>query len=86
MNKFEDFLKEKKMKITDFIVSTIYTYDTKIEQLLKETFKAHFNKDIDLSYDGSLSTMFHTGFGASYIGISPKISLSPFSKKINKSN
>ncbi len=81
MMKFDEFIQKNKMKIEDFISATIYTYDKKIEEELNKAFKEHYKKSVDESYEGSLSTMFHTGWGASYIGISPKIELSPFKKK-----
>lgn len=85
MNKLELFIEKRKMKIDDFQVTTVFAYDTKITDILSESMKSYFKKDVDASYEASLSTMFHTGWGAGYIGINPRIDLVPNSiRKPNK--
>ncbi len=75
MGKLEDFAKEWKMKMDEFQVTTIYAYDQKITDILTNQMKSTFNRGVDLSYEASLSTMFHTGWGAGYIGVNPIIDL-----------
>ena len=85
MNKLESFIEKWKMKIEDFQVSTIFAYDTKITDILSKSMTSYFKKNVDISYEASLSTMFHTGWGAGYIGINPRIDLIPNSiRKPNK--
>lgn len=84
MDKIDSFIKEYHMKIDDFLVTTIYAYDEGITNTLKESMKKYFNKNVDESYEASLSTTFHTGWGAGYIGINPRIDKCPL--KITNTN
>ncbi len=82
VQKIDDFIKKWNMSKDDFVYSNIYAFDSKIINILKDTLKENMNKNIDLSYEASLATMFHTGWGAGFLGINPKIEICPkFHKK-----
>lgn len=80
-SRLDEFIRNKKMKISDFHSAIIYAYDKKIADELKKEFNTYFKTNLQEECEASLSTVFHTGWGASYIGISPKIEISPFRKK-----
>lgn len=86
MNRFEQILKQNKMTIDDFNITSMYAYDKEIIDIMKNQLKVKFNREVDFETEASIVTMMHTGFGAGYIGFNPKISLyqSQKTKKIKK--
>lgn len=81
IKRIENFIKSKKMKIEDFSFSIIYAFDKTISNVFEETVKKELKRKIDHVYESSLGTMFHTGFGAAFLGIAPKIKIAPNLKK-----
>ncbi|MBD5422900.1 MAG: DegV family EDD domain-containing protein [Mycoplasma sp.] len=81
IQKIESFIKKQKMNIDDFKFTIIYAFDKTIANVFKEAVEKQLGKKIDDMYESSLATMFHTGWGASFLGINPKIKLSLLEKK-----
>ena len=77
INKLENFIKKENMNINDFEITIIYAYDQLIANIFEETVKKHWKRKVDHIYEASLATMFHTGWGAAFLGINPKLKIVP---------
>ena len=65
------------MKPDDFNFSTIYVFDKTIKDIFEHALLESFKKTVDWTMEASIVTMLHTGYGACYIGINPKLELAP---------
>lgn len=81
INKLENFIKKENMNINDFEITIIYAYDQLIANIFEEAVKKHWKRKVDHNYEASLATMFHTGWGAAFLGINPKLKIIPKIKK-----
>ncbi len=81
ISKLENFIHKQNMNLNDFEITIIYAYDKSIANIFEEAIKKHFKRKIDHIYEASLATMFHTGWGAAFLGINPKIKIIPKIKK-----
>ena len=81
INKLENFIKKENMNINDFEITIIYAYDQLIANIFEEAVKKHWKRKVDHNYEASLATMFHTGWGAAFLGINPKLKIVPKIKK-----
>ena len=81
ISKLENFIKKENMNINDFEITIIYAYDQLIANIFEETVKKHWKRKVDHIYEASLATMFHTGWGAAFLGINPKLKIVPKIKK-----
>ena len=72
VNRLLEFIKTKNLQPEDVDFTLIYAYNQEIGNLIEEALK---QQGISLTYneESSLATMLHTGYGATYIGINPKI-------------
>lgn len=77
MNKIDEFIKKFNMKPDDFTFCTIYVFDKTIKDIFENTLSERFKKTVDWTMEASIVTMLHTGYGACYIGINPKLELAP---------
>ncbi len=81
ISKLENFIKKENMNINDFEITIIYAYDQLIANIFEEAVKKHWKRKVDHNYEASLATMFHTGWGAAFLGINPKLKIIPKIKK-----
>lgn len=81
VKKLEEFIKVNKMKLSDVSFSIIYAFDQTICNIFKEIVEKELKIKVDNIYESSLGTMFHTGYGAAFLGIAPKIKTIPNFKK-----
>ncbi len=81
ISKLENFIKKENMNINDFEITIIYAYDQLIANIFEEAVKKHWKRKVDHNYEASLATMFHTGWGAAFLGINPKLKIVPKIKK-----
>lgn len=67
-----DFMRDKQLQITDVDFTLNYAYNEEIAALITG---ALAQEGIQLTYreESSIATLMHTGYGAAYIGINPKI-------------
>ncbi len=81
ISKLENFIKKENMNINDFEITIIYAYDQLIANIFEEAVEKHWKRKVDHNYEASLATMFHTGWGAAFLGINPKLKIVPKIKK-----
>ncbi|MGL4183853.1 MAG: DegV family protein [Metamycoplasmataceae bacterium] len=74
INKLNDYIKEIKgpsFSIDNFNLTIVYAWDEKILKEVEKIFKS-LNIKVDFIKKACASTTIHTGYGAVFIGISPK--------------
>ncbi|MGL5521671.1 MAG: DegV family protein [Metamycoplasmataceae bacterium] len=74
VNKLNDYIKEVKgpsFSIDNFNLTIVYAWDEKVLKEVEKIFKS-LNIKIDIVRKACASTTIHTGYGAVFIGISPK--------------
>lgn len=72
VEKILNFIKTNGFSNDEFDFTIIYNYDQEIPDLLISALK---EQGIELSFqeESSIATLMHTGYGAAYLGINPKI-------------
>lgn len=72
VDKILNFMKQKNLTIDDVEFTIIYNYDDEIPNLYLNVLK---EKGIQITHkeESSIATLMHTGYGAAYLGINPKI-------------
>lgn len=72
IGKIRDFLKEKNMRLENVDFTMIWAYERSVADVIEECLDFEHIK-IKYNEESSIATMMHTGYGATYIGINPKI-------------
>lgn len=72
VDKIINFMKQKNLTVDDVEFTIIYNYDNEIPDLYTNALN---EKGIKVTYkeESSIATLMHTGYGAAYLGINPKI-------------
>lgn len=74
INRIIEFMSEKNLKADDVDFTLIWAHEESIALIVSDVLENEFNLKIKYNEKSSLVTMLHTGYGAIYIGINPKIS------------
>lgn len=72
IGKIREFLKEKNLKLLDVNFTLIWAFEKTVANIIEEILDFEHIK-IQYREEASLVTTMHTGYGAAYIGINPKI-------------
>lgn len=72
IGKIREFIKEHNLSINDFDFTLIWAYDKSVTNVMEELLDFEHIK-IRYKEEASIVTMMHTGYGAAYLGINPKI-------------